>query len=186
MKIFNKATKILLITNSLILFAGGMIGPIYAFFVKEIGGTLLDASYTFGTFAFVVGIVTLISGRYADKIKENELIIVLGYLILGVGFFGYIFVNSIIFLLVIQIIIGFGEAIYAPAFDAIYSKHLDKKVLGSGWGTWEAMNYFTTAIAALGGGILVTFFDFNIIFIIMSLLCFISAIYILFLPRVVL
>ncbi len=186
MKKFNKAIKILLITNGLILVAGAMIGPIYALFVEEIGGSLLDASYAFGVFAFVAGIVTLISGNYADKIKENELILVAGYGFMGIGFFGYIFVNSIFLLLIVQAVIGLGEAVYGPAFDAIYSKHLDKNRAGREWGAWEAMNYFTAAFGAVAGGILVTLFGFNIIFIVMGLLCFVSAIYILFLPRIVL
>ena len=76
---FNRALRILLVTNGIILFAGAMMGPIYALFVEEIGGDLLDASLTVAIFALAAGITALISGRYADKIKENELIIVLGY-----------------------------------------------------------------------------------------------------------
>lgn len=84
---FNKALKILLFTNGIILFAGAMMGPIYALYVEKIGGDLLDASFTFALYAFAAGIMTLISGRYADKIKENELIVVLGYGLIGFGFF---------------------------------------------------------------------------------------------------
>ena len=40
-KLFNKAIKILLITNGFILIAGAMLGPIYALFVKKIGGDQL-------------------------------------------------------------------------------------------------------------------------------------------------
>lgn len=183
---FNKATRILLMTNGFILIAAAMLGPIYAFFVEEIGGDLLSASYTFGVFAVVAGVVTLVSGNYTDKLKENELIIVLGYGIMGIGFLGYILVNSIATLLVIQVIIGLGEAIYVPAFDAIYSKHLYKRRSGRQWGAWEALNYFSIAFGAIIGGLLVTFFGFNIIFIAMGLFCLVSAVYILRLPREVL
>ena len=182
-KLFNKAIKILLITNGFILIAGAMLGPIYALFVKKIGGDLLDASYAFGVFALVAGITTLISGKYADRLKENELIIVLGYGILGIGFLGYTLVNSIWSLLIIQVIIGLGEAIYTPVFDAVYSKHLDDHKFGRQWGAWEAVNYFTIAFGAVAGGFLVTFFGFNTMFVVMGLLCFVSAIYIFRLPR---
>lgn len=175
---FNKALRILLSTNAMILMAGAMLGPIYALFVEKAGGNLIDASIAGGIFAFAAGLTTLISGKYSDKIKENELIIVLGYAIMGLGFFLYIWVNSIIFLFMVQAVIGLGEAIYSPAFDAVYSKHLDGHKSGTQWGAWESMNYFTTSIGAIIGGGLVTLFGFKILFVVMAMLCFLSALYI--------
>ena len=122
---FNRALRILLSTNAFILLAAAMLGPIYAIYVEEIGGDLMDASLASGLFALTAGLTTFISGKYSDKIKENELIIILGYTIMGTGFFLYNLVDSIGFLFCVQILIGFGEAIYSPAFDAVYSKHLD-------------------------------------------------------------
>lgn len=184
--LFNKALRILLSTNTMILLAAAMLGPIYALFVEKIGGDLLDASLASALFTFTAGVVTIISGRYSDKIKENELIVVSGYLIMGVGFLLYTIVNSIIFLLIVQVIIGFGEAIYSPAFDAVYSKHLSNRKSGKQWGAWESANYFTSAAGAIIGGLLVTTFGFTTMFIIMATLCFSSALYIYLLPRKVL
>lgn len=181
--LFNKALKILLSTNAMILMAAAMVGPIYALFVEKVGGDLMDASIAGGIFAFVAGIVTLLSGKYSDKIKENELIIVLGYTIVGVGFILYFWVSSVIFLFIVQAIIGLGEAIYSPAFDAVYSKHLDGHKSGTQWGAWESMYYFTTALGAIIGGALVTIFGFQVLFIIMAVLCFGSALYIYSLKR---
>ncbi len=115
----------MLSTNAMILMASAMLGPIYALFVERVGGDLMDASIAVGIFAFVAGLTTFVSGKYSDKIKENELIIVLGYIIMGTGFLLYFWVSSVVFLFIVQAIIGLGEAIYLPAFDAIYSKHLD-------------------------------------------------------------
>ncbi|MCB9802949.1 MFS transporter [Candidatus Nomurabacteria bacterium] len=183
---FNKALRILLSTNALALMAGAMLGPIYALFVEKVGGDLMDASIAGGIFAFVAGLTTLISGKYSDRIKQNELIVVLGYSIMGLGFFLYFWVDSIIFLFIVQAIIGLGEAIYSPAFDAVYSKHLDGHKSGTQWGAWESMNYFTTAIGAVVGGAIVTFLGFQTLFIIMSLFCFSAAFYIYHLKRNVL
>jgi predicted MFS family arabinose efflux permease len=166
--------------------AGAMLGPIYALFVEKVGGDLMDASIAGGIFAFVAGLTTLISGKYSDKIKENELIIVGGYLIMGTGFLLYFWVNSIVFLFIVQAIIGLGEAIYSPAFDAVFSKHIDGHKSGTQWGAWESTNYFTTALGAIVGGGLVTFFGFQALFIIIATLCFSSALYIFHLKRSVL
>jgi MFS family permease len=185
-QIFNRPLKIMLSTNRLILIAGAMLAPIYAIFVERVGGDLLDASLAGGVFALAAGIASVLSGKFSDKMKENELIVCFGYTIVGLGFILYLFCDSVIFLLVIQIIIGLGEAVYSPAFDAVYSKHLEKRSAGKQWGAWESMNYFTAAAGAIIGGLIVTFFSFNVLFITMALLCFISAIYIYQLPRKVL
>ena len=182
----NRALKILIITNSLVLVAAAMLGPIYALFVEKIGGSLMDASLTGGLFALAAGVTTLISGKYADKIKSNELIMVGGYVIVGIGFLLYTFVNSIIFLFAVQILIGFGEAVYWPVFDTLYSKHITKRKAGREWGVWESMSYFTFAFGAIVGGFIVVKLGFNIMFIIMAALCFISAIYVYRLPKSVL
>ena len=183
---FNRALRVLLITNALILIAAAMLGPIYALFVEEIGGDLLDASLTGGIFALTAGIVTLISGKYADRVKQNELIIVFGYALIGIGFLLYTIVDSIWFLFAVQIVIGAGEAIYSPAFDAVYTKHVSVKKAGREWGSWEAMNYFTYALGAGIGGLIAFKLGFNSLFVTMAILSFLSAIYIYFLPRDVL
>jgi predicted MFS family arabinose efflux permease len=180
---FNKALRILLSTNAMVLMAAAMLGPIYALFVEKVGGDLMDASIAGGIFAFVAGLTSLASGKYSDKIKEKELVVVLGYTIMGLGFLLYFWVSSVFFLFIVQAIIGLGEAIYSPAFDAVYSKHLDWNKSGRQWGAWESMNYFTIAIGAVVGGGFVTFFGFQTLFVIMATLCFSSAIYIYRLKR---
>jgi predicted MFS family arabinose efflux permease len=185
-KFFNRAIRILLGTNWFIMVAGAMLGPIYALFVKNVGGSLLDASYAAAVFFLTGGIVTLISGRYSDRIKQNELILVLGCCIMGIGYFGYILVNSMWSLLVVQVLTSFGEAIYYPVFDVLYSKHSSKRQPGAQWGTWEALYYFTAAFGAITGGFLVAMCGFNTMFAVMGLLCFASAAYVFMLPRSVL
>ncbi|MBU0976148.1 MAG: MFS transporter [Patescibacteria group bacterium] len=182
-KHFNKKVRILLITNSLILIAGAMFGPIYALYVEEIGGDLLDASLIFAAFSLVSGIVTYAVGHLTDKAKEKELIIVLGYFITGLGFLMFLFVDSILSLLIVQIIIGIGGAVYSPPFDAVYTQHLDSNRAGKDWGAWEALYYFATAFGAVTGGLLVTYLGFDAMFTVMALLCSASAVYIYLLPR---
>lgn len=175
--LFNKSLRVLLVTNGLILISMAMIGPIYAIFVERVGGDLFDASIAGVLFAATAGITTLLSGRLADKIRHSEMIMVFGYLLIGTAFFLYQYVDSISFLFMIQIMMGLGEAIYSPAFNKLYSAHLDDEKAGTEWGAWESMNYFTTAFGALIGGLIVSRFGFNAIFIIMAVLSYFSASY---------
>lgn len=183
MKYLNKSLKILLITDGLILTASAMLGPIYALFVEKIGGSIIDAGLAGGIFAFAAGLTTILVGRFSDKIKESELIIVFGYLILGLGFFLYTRVNSMQALFLIQALIGFGEAIYTPPFDQIYTKHMEKGTEGRVWGLWEGMRYFVVAGGAAIGSMVVYNFGFDTLFYIMSSISIATAGYIFFLPR---
>lgn len=182
----NIALKILLITNGLILTAVAMMGPIYAIFVEEIGGDLLDAGLTGAAYALTAGTTTLLVGKLVDKVKEKELVIVAGYIVIGIAFLLFTGVHSIWTLAMVQALIGFGEALYSPAFDSVYSDHLDKRKSGLQWGAWEAMNYFTWAAGATVGGFLVSMFSFDHLFVLMSLLAFGAALYIYLTPRKVL
>ena len=182
-KLFNKYLRLLLLTNGLILISGAMLGPIYALFVDKIGGDLLDASLTGGIFALAAGITSLIAGRYTDKAKNKKIIVSSGYAVMAVGFFLYPFVDSLLFLFLVQVIIGFAEAFYSPAFDALYSNHVTKKKVGREWGAWESMNYFSAAFGAGFGGFVVTYFGFNAIFILMGSLSTVSALVLFLTPK---
>lgn len=179
----NSRIRILLLTNGLILLAAAMLGPIYGLFIEKVGADLLAASCSLAVFSFVAGFVSLLSGKYADRVGEPELVMVVGYVLMACGFFGYMFVSSIWSLLCVQVVIGFGEAIYAPAFDLLYAKNIDGQKPGRQWAAWESMDYFARSFGAISGGLLVKFFGFPIMFFIMGSLCLVSAVYVCMLPR---
>jgi len=173
-------------TVSLVLIAGAMFGPIYAIFVEEIGGSLFDASFAAGLFALTAAITTVIAGTYVDNIRENKQVLVLGYVITGLGFLGYTYIDSVLGLFVVEMVLGVGEAVSWPAFDALYSRHLDKHKEGSEWAAYEAMAYLVGFFGAMAGGLIVTLFTFGTLFSLMAALCFISAVYLYLLPKAVL
>jgi MFS family permease len=174
----NTPLKLLLFTNGLVLLAVAMLGPIYAFVVEDIGGNVLDAGITYFAFALTAAVITIFAGKLNDKYKENRFILVVGYLLVGIGFLGYTKITNLTELIIVQIIIGIGEAIYSPTFDALYSLHLDKNAYGTEWSIWEAMNYLSMAGGALIGSVIVTEFGFNNLFYIMASLTFLSAIFV--------
>lgn len=182
----NVALRILLMTDGLVVFSAAMLGPIYALFVRDIGGDILDTGLAAGVFTATAGIVVFLSGRFSDKVKEAEIVVAAGYAIMATGFLGYIAVDSVAQLLIVQAVIGFGQALSSPSFDAIYSKHVDPGKSGTQWGAWESMNYFAAAFGALAGSTVASLFGFHTLFIAMGCFAWTSAIYIYFLPRRVL
>jgi len=179
-----KALKILLAADSLFTVAAGMLGPIYAIFVVEkIKGDVLTASISWAIFTAVCGIVIYLFSRLAEKTKETEYWVIAGYFIIALGYIGYIFISTKPGLFFIQIILGLGAAMNKPSYDALYSKHLEDGKSISQWGLWEAKESIIGAVAALLGGFLVSWFSFELLFIIMAIIAITSGIIILVQPR---
>jgi MFS family permease len=95
----------------------------------------------------------------------------------------FIFVTNISSLILLQILLGIGDALGNPAFDSIFATHLNKEQSISNYSTWKLFEKFAIAIATLLGGFIVSLAGFSPLFIIMSLLAFISFFIVLFQPR---
>lgn len=162
-----RGIRFLLISDTWATLALGMIGPIYAIFVEEIGGDILDASWAYFAFMMTSGVMMYLISHWEDKAKHKEKLVTMGYLLTALGCLSYIFVHNQISLVITQIILGVAEAVQVPAYDALYSKYLDKSKEASEWGDWESMRYIMTAIAAIVGGYLAYQYGFKILFIVM-------------------
>lgn len=159
--------KTLLLASSMFMLAGGLFGPIYAIFVEEIGGNLLDAGIAYSAFAIASGALIFFISRWEDHIKHQEKLVVAGYVLSCLGFIGYLLIRNPIDLFLVQIIFGMGEAVGTPAYDGLYSKHLEKGKFVSEWGLWESMSYMIIGVSAASGGFLATLYGFRFLFMVM-------------------
>ena len=171
----NTALRILLTTNGLVLLAGAMLGPIYALFVEEVGGDILDAGFAGAVFAISAGTMCFVMGRIGDHSKHKVWIVSCGYCLIGASFLLYRHVDSMQALLAVQILFGIGEAMYSPVYDGMYSEHLDQGKSASEWGVWECMNYWLSAVGSLMGGYVAFRLGFDVLFVIMASFCFLAA-----------
>jgi hypothetical protein len=73
-------------------------------------------------------------------------------------------------LLVVQVLIGLSLALSSPAYDALYSKSLEKGKEASQWGDWESMDFIVSAFAAIIGSAIAMAFGFATLFFIMFLI----------------
>jgi len=162
--------KKLLFSSSLFILAGGLFGPIYAVFVQNIGGDLLTAGTAYAIFSIVAGVLMFVISKWEDHVKHQEKLVVIGYGLACLGFLGYLFVKKPIDLFMVQIIFGISTAISSPAYDGLYSQHLDKGKFASQWGLWEGMDWVVTGIAALLGGFLASMYGFHSLFMLMFII----------------
>ncbi len=162
----NRAVKTLLLAEGFFLFASGLLGPIWAVYVEDIGGDILDASGAFGLFMLTAALVTYVLSKIEDRQRHKAKFVVFGYLIGVIGYTGYIFVESTFQLLLVQAILGLTVAIKDPAYDGLFSKFA-KKHITLAWGEWEAMDYLTTGASAIVGGLIAKFFGFKTLIFLM-------------------
>jgi len=172
--------KILLLSSFFINLSAGFFGPLYAVFVEQIGGNLLTAGSAYAAFSIVAGVLIFFIGKWEDKIKHQEKLLIASRFLAIVGFIGYLTIRNPLDLFMVQIIFGISTAIGTPAFDSLYSKNLQKGKFASQWGTWESMYAITVGIAAIIGGLIAQTYGFKALFIVMliiSILSFISSLF---------
>jgi len=182
----NRSLRILVAVNTVMVFIIGMLAPFYVVFVQEVGGSIALAGSLWALFSIVAGILTILFGRWQLHVKEQELLLALGYIIRGVVFLSYAFVTTTTQLVFAQILLGLGAALGTPAFDSIYSGHTNDKDSIVQWGQWEGIAAIAAGLAAIVSGILIQTVGYPPVFIGMSVLSFLLGIYIWSLPREVL
>lgn len=179
----NLALKALFIANSIYLFAALLLGPLYAVYIQRIGGGILIVSISTGVFYVASTLFLIFMSRWGDRVKEKELLLAVSYVIRGIGFLAFIFINSSLYLILIQIVFGLGDALGTPTFGALFAKHIDKKVEVMEYSDWTLVANLVMALGTILGGFIVSSLGFNFLFVAIAILCFMSAFWILLTPR---
>lgn len=179
----NKSLRTLFVFNGMFVFASMLLGPLYAVYVSGIDKSILAVSGSWGTLLISSTIFTLLMSKWGDSLKEKEYFLIAGYLIRGCVWLAYIFIGSFVQLLVLQFILGIGEALGTPSYDALFAEHLDKKKHITAYSGWKVISNIVAASATFIGGFIVSQHGFVPLFTMMSVLAFTCAIGIFLRPR---
>jgi MFS family permease len=178
---FRNVSKIIwsLVSLDLTLFWGwGLVGPILAIFItREIGASIsqagLAAALTFATQA----ILQLFVGLRLDRTRGEEddynalffSIFLAGFV--GLGFF---FARELWHIFALQIAQGVRNAFYYASWPPIFSRHLDRGRESFEWSLDLTGVGFANAFAIAIGAYLAETFGFRFVFLVVSLLSFLS------------
>ena len=182
-RVKNRALKAIYIYNGIFVFAGSLLGPLYAVYVGLIDRDILAISFTWTAFLLSTVAFTFIISRVGDGVREKEYLMIGGFAVRAVVWYLYIFVASIPQLILLQIFLGFGEALGTPSFKAIFAEHLDKGKQIKEYADWELVARTVTGGGTLAGGFVASKFGFPWLFASMSILAVVAFIGILFQPR---
>jgi predicted MFS family arabinose efflux permease len=182
----NHSLRILITLNTTMTLVIGVFAPFYAIYVVGLGGDIAYAGMSWALLHVVCGVLTLFFTKWSLRVREQELLLALGYVIRAVVFLSYAFMTSLNQLLLTQVLWGIAIAIGVPAFDSVYSAHTtDEDSIGQ-WGGYEGITSIAVGISALVGGFAIEAFGFTPLFYIMAAVHLLLAVYIWKLPREVL
>jgi MFS family permease len=152
------------------VFAANMIIPVYAFFIRGLGGSAKLAGVLFAISFISTSAVNLLVLRLKDKNFLDERMLKLNYLIKAGGWFLVAASPHISTLIAAQIILGIGTGIGSPAFGALISENLDGGRHIHDWGIWNLLENSAIAVTSILSGFVVAIFGFRTLFAVMGLL----------------
>lgn len=170
----NKVLRTLFLYNGIFVLAAGLLGPLYALYVEKINTGILPVSISWAVFLFSTTFFTYIISKRGDTFKHKRFLLAGGYLVRSLCWLAMAWISSIEQLIFIQFILGIGEALGGPAFDAVFSEHLDKNKHIMDYSDWKVISTGFDVLGTVLGGLLISNFGFFYVLIGMSCLAMLS------------
>lgn len=167
---FNKIVKYLVLSDLVFYTGWGLVTPIFAIFIINNiqGGTILMAGIAASIYWVLRSILRVPIGILLDSHKgekDDYFFLVFGLLIAALVPFGYIFSKLPWHIYTLQAIYGIGMAMSLSGWSAIFTRHIDKGKEATEWGLDSTSYGIGMGVSALVGGLAVTKFGFNPVFI---------------------
>lgn len=167
----NKAIKTLLIFIFIFNVSAGLYMPILAIYLNQniLGVTLTAIGTSIAIYSIVKSIFQVAIAKKLDTIKGEKtdfLFLLAGTLIAIAYSLGFLFIQNVNHLYLLQVLTGIADACIMASYYAIFSHHIDKESQGFEWSLFSTVGL--TVSAAIGstiGGYIATRYGFDRVFI---------------------
>lgn len=157
---------ILITLISLVTFLGfQMLLPTLPIYAKELGGSDASAGLVIGIFTFSAVLIRPFTGLALDRYGRKG-IFLLGLLIFAVCVLAYTWAPSLIILLLIRFIHGFGWGLTSTSASTVATDIIPKSRLGEGMGYYGLAGTLSMALAPTFGLYVMNQLGFNRLFLI--------------------
>ena len=161
----NVALRLLFTYNSVFLFSSSLLGPLYAVYVGKVSGGVLTISISAAVFYISSTLFLMFVSRWGDHLRDKEYLLIASYLIRAVNYFAFIFLNSALMLMMIQVIAGLADALGTPTFSTLFARHTDRNQEVMEYSDWNIVANLVRALGTVIGGFVVSVFGFNFLFL---------------------
>lgn len=126
----NQVILIIIFAEFIFTIGAALIGPLVAIFiVKDIGASVTVVGFAVAIYWIIKSILQLPVARYLDRNHgeiDDYYSVLVGLAISTAAVYLYYFVQAAWHIYALQILMGIGDALIVPAFQAIFARHLDK------------------------------------------------------------
>lgn len=167
-----------LIIIDLFVFSGlGLLNPIFAVFVKEklIGGSLAAVGIASTLYLITKALLQLPLAKWMDVEKgfrREFFSLIVGYGLIALTPFSYLFIRSVFELYLVQIIYGIGAALAYPGFMSIFTRFADHEKAAFSWSFYSTSTLLGMALAAGVGGVIAEIWGFYVLLFCVATLVF--------------
>jgi MFS family permease len=161
LKDINPVIRFLIISDTILVGAAGLLGPIFALFIEGFikGGNAAVAGVAAGIYLFTKSVLQVPIAYVIDKIRGEKddfwLMLVFTLLMAFVPLL-YLVISTPLQLYGVQFLLGFFTAFTFPTYMAIFTRHVDKTKEGTEWGVYFTLTDLTSAALATVGGYVAT------------------------------
>lgn len=171
---------LVIVTAEFILTTGvSLLAPFFAVFITQqiIGGSVAVFGFAITLYWITKSTLQLLVAKYIDR---NHGEIDDFYFLLAGGFLNAILISLYFWathawhIYALHFLIGIADAMLAPPFYAIFTRHVDKGKEGFEWSLYSSFSLGAgTALGSALGGILATIAGFRVVFLFTGVLTFI-------------
>lgn len=166
----NPVVRFLIMSDTVIIGAAGLLGPIFALFIEDyiVDGNAAVAGLAAGIYLFTKSICQIPIAHLIDSIKGEDddfWIMFVCSLIIAVMPLLYLVIHEAWQLYLVQFAIGIFTAATFPTYMALFTRHVDKSKEGTEWGVYFTLTDLTNAGFAALGGYLATVYGFQVLIV---------------------
>jgi DHA1 family quinolone resistance protein-like MFS transporter len=180
LKDINPIIRFLIISDTVLSGAAGLLGPIFALFVTDFiqGGNAAVAGVAAAIYLFTKSILQIPIANFIDKVRGEKddfwMMFIFTILIAFIPLL-YLIINTPLQLYIVQFTLGFFTAFTFPTYMALFTRHIDKEKEGTEWGIYFTLTDLTSAALAAVGGYVAVAQGFHALIIVVVVTSFIGA-----------
>jgi len=153
----------------------GLYGPVYAIFVKNLGGSLIDIGVAYSILLILQGLMVIPFGELTDRYGTKKLSIISTLLFALAAFLYAFWAKDVLSVFVVQAIIGISTAAGSPSWPLMLFRVSGRGRRSLRYGILQAGMYVGEGVAGIVGAAIAAFISFQALFVGVGILLLTSA-----------